>query len=62
MYHGTDDDDSDYESGGLNLNPGHFSQLSMFPRPCGVAPAPDVIFTVAVMCLFQIVYQFYLYP
>ncbi|KAF8842416.1 major facilitator superfamily MFS-1 [Paxillus ammoniavirescens] len=35
---------SDYESGGLNLNPGHFSQL------------------IAVMCLFQIVYQFYLYP
>ncbi|KAF9225966.1 hypothetical protein BS17DRAFT_777966 [Gyrodon lividus] len=35
---------SDYESGGLNLNPGHFSQL------------------IALMCLFQIVYQFHLYP
>ncbi|KAG1747361.1 hypothetical protein EDB19DRAFT_1686930 [Suillus lakei] len=35
---------TDYESGGLNLNPGHFSQL------------------IALMCLAQIVYQFYLYP
>ncbi|EIW78548.1 hypothetical protein CONPUDRAFT_138776 [Coniophora puteana RWD-64-598 SS2] len=35
---------SDYGSGGLNLNPGHFSQL------------------IALMCLAQIVYQFYLYP
>ncbi|KAG9313618.1 hypothetical protein JVU11DRAFT_5950 [Chiua virens] len=35
---------TDYGSGGLNLNPGHFSQL------------------IALMCLFQIVYQFYLYP
>ncbi|KAF9239817.1 hypothetical protein BU15DRAFT_87832 [Melanogaster broomeanus] len=35
---------TDYESGGLNLSPGHFSQL------------------IAVMCLFQIVYQFHLYP
>ncbi|KIJ61807.1 hypothetical protein HYDPIDRAFT_95562 [Hydnomerulius pinastri MD-312] len=35
---------TDYQSGGLNLNPGHFSQL------------------IALMCLFQIVYQFYLYP
>ncbi|OJA11394.1 hypothetical protein AZE42_03948 [Rhizopogon vesiculosus] len=35
---------TDYGSGGLNLNPGHFSQL------------------IALMCLAQIVYQFYLYP
>ncbi|KAF8553331.1 major facilitator superfamily MFS-1 [Imleria badia] len=35
---------TDYGSGGLNLNPGHFSQL------------------IALMCLFQIVYQFHLYP
>jgi len=35
---------SDYESGGLNLNAGHFAQL------------------IALMCLAQIVYQFYLYP
>ncbi|KAF8438998.1 hypothetical protein L210DRAFT_3761196 [Boletus edulis BED1] len=35
---------TDFGSGGLNLNPGHFSQL------------------IALMCLFQIVYQFYLYP
>ncbi|KAF5310717.1 hypothetical protein D9619_008153 [Psilocybe cf. subviscida] len=35
---------SDYESGGLNLNAGHFAQL------------------IALMCLFQIAYQFYLYP
>ncbi|KAL4079551.1 hypothetical protein J3A83DRAFT_4210583 [Scleroderma citrinum] len=35
---------TDYQSGGLNLNPGHFSQL------------------IALMCLAQIVYQFYLYP
>ncbi|KAI0316321.1 hypothetical protein OF83DRAFT_1173001 [Amylostereum chailletii] len=35
---------SKYESGGLNLNAGHFSQLT------------------ALMCLFQIAYQFYLYP
>ncbi|KAL0960114.1 hypothetical protein HGRIS_011756 [Hohenbuehelia grisea] len=35
---------SDYESGGLNLNAGHFAQL------------------IALMCLAQIAYQFYLYP
>jgi hypothetical protein len=35
---------SDYKSGGLNLNAGHFAQL------------------IALMCLAQIVYQFYLYP
>ncbi|KAI0031860.1 hypothetical protein K488DRAFT_78824 [Vararia minispora EC-137] len=35
---------SKYESGGLNLNAGHFSQLT------------------ALMCLFQVAYQFYLYP
>ncbi|KAI0266493.1 hypothetical protein BC834DRAFT_874860 [Gloeopeniophorella convolvens] len=35
---------SKYESGGLNLNAGHFSQL------------------IALMCLAQIAYQFYLYP
>ncbi|EGO03767.1 hypothetical protein SERLA73DRAFT_102048 [Serpula lacrymans var. lacrymans S7.3] len=35
---------SDYESGGLNLNAGHFAQL------------------IALMCLAQIIYQFYLYP
>ncbi|KAH7887062.1 hypothetical protein F5I97DRAFT_1872838 [Phlebopus sp. FC_14] len=35
---------TDYQSGGLALNPGHFSQL------------------IALMCLFQIVYQFHLYP
>ncbi|KIM47000.1 hypothetical protein M413DRAFT_440546 [Hebeloma cylindrosporum] len=35
---------SDYQSGGLNLNAGHFAQL------------------IALMCLAQIVYQFYLYP
>ncbi|KAI0792440.1 major facilitator superfamily domain-containing protein [Abortiporus biennis] len=35
---------SKYQSGGLNLNAGHFSQL------------------IALMCLFQIVYQFYFYP
>ncbi|TFK67854.1 major facilitator superfamily MFS-1 [Pluteus cervinus] len=35
---------SDYASGGLNLNAGHFAQL------------------IALMCLAQIVYQFYLYP
>lgn len=35
---------TDYQSGGLNLNPADFSQL------------------IALMCLAQIVYQFYLYP
>lgn len=35
---------SNYESGGLNLNAGHFAQL------------------IALMCLAQIAYQFYLYP
>ncbi|KXN89340.1 Protein ZINC INDUCED FACILITATOR 1 [Leucoagaricus sp. SymC.cos] len=35
---------TDYESGGLNLNAGHFAQL------------------IALMCLAQIAYQFYLYP
>jgi MFS family permease len=35
---------SDYASGGLNLNAGHFAQL------------------IALMCLAQIAYQFYLYP
>ncbi|KIJ58881.1 hypothetical protein HYDPIDRAFT_101814, partial [Hydnomerulius pinastri MD-312] len=35
---------TDSQSGGLDLNPGHFSQL------------------IALMCLFQIAYQFYLYP
>ncbi|KAF9051419.1 hypothetical protein BJ165DRAFT_1524363 [Panaeolus papilionaceus] len=35
---------SDYDSGGLNLNAGHFAQL------------------IALMCLAQIAYQFYLYP
>lgn len=35
---------TDYEAGGLNLDPGHFGQL------------------IAVMCLFQIAYQFYFYP
>jgi len=35
---------SEYPSGGLNLDPGHFGQL------------------IALMCLFQIAYQFYLYP
>ncbi|KAF9475124.1 major facilitator superfamily MFS-1 [Pholiota conissans] len=35
---------SDQNSGGLNLNAGHFAQL------------------IALMCLFQIAYQFYLYP
>ncbi|VDC00276.1 unnamed protein product [Peniophora sp. CBMAI 1063] len=35
---------SKYESGGLNLNASHFSQLT------------------ALMCLFQVAYQFYLYP
>ncbi|KAG2008216.1 major facilitator superfamily transporter [Coprinopsis cinerea AmutBmut pab1-1] len=35
---------SDYETGGLNLNAGHFAQL------------------IALMCLAQIAYQFYLYP
>jgi len=33
-----------YDSGGLNLNAGHFAQL------------------IALMCLAQIAYQFYLYP
>ncbi|GAW09030.1 major facilitator superfamily MFS-1 [Lentinula edodes] len=35
---------TDYDSGGLNLNAGHFAQL------------------IALMCLAQIFYQFYLYP
>ncbi|KAF5343431.1 hypothetical protein D9758_011854 [Tetrapyrgos nigripes] len=35
---------TDYDSGGLNLNAGHFAQL------------------IALMCLCQIAYQFYLYP
>ncbi|KAJ7682964.1 major facilitator MFS-1 [Mycena rosella] len=35
---------SGYDEGGLNLEPGHFSQL------------------IALMCLAQIAYQFYLYP
>ncbi|ESK86110.1 mfs multidrug transporter [Moniliophthora roreri MCA 2997] len=35
---------SNYNTGGLNLNAGHFAQL------------------IATMCLFQIFYQFYLYP
>ncbi|KAJ8487527.1 hypothetical protein ONZ45_g14294 [Pleurotus djamor] len=35
---------SDYQGGGLNLNPGRFAQL------------------IALMCLAQIAYQFYLYP
>lgn len=35
---------SDYETGGLGLNAGHFAQL------------------IALMCLAQIAYQFYLYP
>lgn len=35
---------TDYNSGGLNLNAGHFAQL------------------IALMCLAQIAYQFYLYP
>ncbi|ESK91962.1 hypothetical protein Moror_10388 [Moniliophthora roreri MCA 2997] len=35
---------TDYDSGGLNLNAGHFAQL------------------IALMCLAQIAYQFYLYP
>ncbi|TFK19579.1 major facilitator superfamily MFS-1 [Coprinopsis marcescibilis] len=35
---------SDFDSGGLNLNAGHFAQL------------------IALMCLAQIAYQFYLYP
>ncbi|KAJ4473031.1 hypothetical protein J3R30DRAFT_3296642 [Lentinula aciculospora] len=35
---------TDYNSGGLNLNAGHFAQL------------------IALMCLAQIFYQFYLYP
>jgi len=51
---------SDYEAGGLNLNAGHFAQLSMF--------APQLLaysltaFAVAIMCFVQIAYQFYLYP
>jgi len=35
---------SKFQSGGLNLNAGHFGQL------------------IALMCFFQIAYQFYLYP
>ncbi|KIY70697.1 major facilitator superfamily MFS-1 [Cylindrobasidium torrendii FP15055 ss-10] len=35
---------TEYDSGGLNLNAGHFAQL------------------IALMCLCQIAYQFYLYP
>jgi len=35
---------TDYNAGGLNLDPGHFAQL------------------IALMCLAQIFYQFYLYP
>ncbi|KIY47375.1 hypothetical protein FISHEDRAFT_45431 [Fistulina hepatica ATCC 64428] len=35
---------TDYSSGGLNLNAGHFAEL------------------IALMCLAQIVYQFYIYP
>jgi hypothetical protein len=55
-------DHSNYESGGLNLNAGHFAQLSEW----------DIFFLVdirlltrkqvALMCLAQIAYQFYLYP
>lgn len=51
---------SDYHSGGLNLNPGHFSQLSMVDSD-RTAP-PLTVHVVALMCLAQIVYQFYLYP
>ena len=51
----------DYDSGGLNLNAGHFAQLSEFVYRRLYLYA-DLGFEVALMCLAQIVYQFYLYP
>lgn len=53
-----------YPSGGLNLNAGHFSQLStsrpyLDPNSC---PNAALLATVALMCLAQIAYQFVLYP
>lgn len=54
---------TDYEGGGLNLNAGHFAQLSklvhLFMLHAFLTIGPH---TVALMCLAQIAYQFYLYP
>ena len=50
-----------YQSGGLNLNAGHFSQLSeLFVFGFGLRLMGGLV--VALMCLAQIAYQFYLYP
>jgi hypothetical protein len=52
-----------YDAGGLGLNAGHFAQLSVYP--VAVVHGFDLILTlplVALMCLAQIAYQFYLYP
>lgn len=57
-----DDDDSDYGSGGLSLTPGDFSQLSACYGAILTPSTADLYFAVALMCLFQIVYQFHLYP
>ena len=52
-----------YPSGGLNLNAGHFSQLSECARKKVVGiTSSDASTIVALMCLAQIVYQFYFYP
>lgn len=56
---------SDYKYGGLNLNAGHFAQLSTFCRSLRVRRLLTLIkflSIVALMCLAQIAYQFYLYP
>lgn len=41
---GADENDSDYGSGGLNLNPGHFSQLSVCCRRCNPEHTADLVY------------------
>ncbi len=56
---------SDYKFGGLNLNAGHFAQLSMFfvyYVARRLLTSLTFLSIVALMCLAQIAYQFYLYP
>lgn len=53
---------SDVPAGGLGLTAGHFAQLSMLSYFCVVMTSDKCHRLVALMCLAQLAYQFYLYP
>lgn len=51
---------SEYDSGGLGLDPSHFATLSKFSSFILAHVLTELV--VALMCVAQVVYQFYLYP